>query len=201
MERKRFANDEKTDHTKNPADAYVGGGNDSDKCDAVKGYKKLACILLVFVAILLLKFFVIDIVTVYGDSMNDSFLEDDIVIINCMTQDIARFDVVVVKAERQIMIKRVIGLPNETIYVKDGKVYINGEAIVGEFDIFTEDGGIANEPYTLGEDEYFLMGDNRGVSYDSRGFGSVTIEQIRGVVTFRIFPFGKFGSVAHGEIK
>lgn len=199
MEQKRFATDEETSDIQSCDAACVGGNNDSDNRDAVKGYKKIACVILMFVAVLFIKFFVFDIVTVYGDSMNHSFYEDDVLIVVCTTNGIERFDVVVAKVSKKTLIKRVIGLPNETVQIKDGKVYINGEEVIGEFAFYTEDAGVASEPYTLGKDEYFLLGDNRGNSNDSREFGSVNVEKIKGIVTFRIFPFDGFGRVAHRE--
>jgi signal peptidase I len=94
----------------------------------------------------------------------------------------------------------VIGLPGETIQIIDGKVYIDGkeltEDVYGITD-YIDEPGIAAEPLTLGKDEYFCMGDNRPVSYDSRyeAVGPVKRSEFVGKVWIRIWPLDKFGKV------
>ena len=101
-------------------------------------------------------------------------------------------------------VKRIYGLPGETIQIKGNDIFINGEKID---DPYAKDsmstGGIANEPYTLGKDEYFVLGDHRSVSQDSRftpetsndknAPGPVKFENISGKVILRIWPLSKFG--------
>lgn len=159
--------------------------------EALAGYKKLAVLIFLFIAVVLFRSFVFDISFVSGNSMNDTFCEGDVLLVKARASDIERYDVVVAKAEGQKIVKRVIAAPCETVYVEAGGVYVNGTKIKNQFDFFTEDAGLANEPYTLGEDEYFLMGDNRNHSYDSRVFGGVNVKNIKGVVLFRIYPFKK----------
>ena len=82
----------------------------------------------------------------------------------------------------------------------DGKVYINGEELTDDvygITDYIEEPGIAEEPLTLGEDEYFCLGDNRPVSYDSRyeAVGPVHRSEIIGKVWIRIWPLSKFGPV------
>ena len=95
-------------------------------------------------------------------------------------------------------VKRIIGLPGETIRIKKGKVFIDGEKLneIHEFDLI-EDGGMAREKVILGEDEYFLLGDNRNNSKDSRNveLGIVKREQMEGKVFVRIYPFAKIGKI------
>lgn len=87
-----------------------------------------------------------------------------------------RYDIVVVdppstaSVEGDLWIKRLIGMPNETIQIKDGSVYIDDKLLENDpfKDIYIENSGIASEKITLGEDEYFVMGDNRNNSKDSR---------------------------------
>lgn len=145
-------------------------------------------------------------VVVAGNSMSPLLNPDDIVLMNQIKLDLGkpeRFDIVVFKRDDQKMnIKRIIGLPGETVQIQDGRVLINGQ-VLEEKKIKTEvDGemvevekkialaGLAENPVVLGEDEYFLLGDNRDSSEDSRfaNVGSVKESQIIGKVWFRIYP-------------
>lgn len=195
MVRRRFAKNEKT----NAVETCVNGRDGSDygavKRAVLNGYIKLLALLFLFIVALLLKNFVIDIATVAGDSMNPNFYQNDVLVVDKTATEFERFDVVVVKTSSKKLIKRVIGLPNETVQISDGNVFINGVKIEGEYDFYTESGGVANEPYTLGKDEYFLIGDNRGGSYDSRDFGAVNVDDIQGVMVFRILPLKDFGKI------
>ena len=100
-------------------------------------------------------------------------------------------------SEDEYYVKRVIGLPGETVQIKDTRIYINGELLEESFgkDPYIEDGGMAEEPVTVGENEYFVLGDNRNVSYDSRFIGMVKKEDIGAKVVLRIWPLKKFGVV------
>ena len=94
-------------------------------------------------------------------------------------------------------IKRVIGLPGETVQIIDSVIYINGEPLeenYGKGVYFLA--GSAADPVVLGEDEFFVMGDNRNNSIDSRyAVGKVNRRQFTGRAIFRIWPFSGFGSV------
>ncbi|SHH26916.1 signal peptidase I [Anaerosphaera aminiphila DSM 21120] len=100
--------------------------------------------------------------------------------------------------ENKEYIKRVVGVPGDTIEIKDGSVYVNGQ-------IYSEDYIEENTPtliynensWTLGADEYFVMGDNRlpGKSLDSRYFGPINKDTIRGIANFRYWPISEFGSI------
>ena len=92
-------------------------------------------------------------------------------------------------------------MPGETVQIKDGKVYINDKELKSDvygITDFIDEAGIAQEPLTLGSDEYFCLGDNRPVSYDSRyeEVGPVHRSEIIGKVWIRIWPLNKFGKVS-----
>lgn len=119
-----------------------------------------------------------------------------------------RGDVVVFKfpqTQNKEVVKRVIGLPGETIRLEDGVFYINGKALVEKFDIvedtikihdFLIDGGASK---TIPENQYFLVGDNRQESVDSRKFGFVSNDLIIGKVILRVSPINSFGFIGSGE--
>ena len=94
---------------------------------------------------------------------------------------------------RDAFIKRVIGLPGETIQVKTGKVYVNGQAIKEKY-IF-EDPNYDYGPVTVPEGEYLVLGDNRNNSYDSHYWGYVPKEKIIGKAFVRFWPFNRLGAL------
>lgn len=93
-------------------------------------------------------------------------------------------------------VKRVIAVPGDTVQIKAGVLYLNGEEYEEEIDCETiQEAGLAEEEITIGEDEYFVLGDNRNNSEDSRyaNIGNVKKEYIIGKAWFIVSPFGKFG--------
>lgn len=160
-----------------------------------------------FLIFLVLTKFLVNPIQVIGDSMHPTLVDHERGFSSIISKhfEIERFDIVVVKAPgdpNDHWVKRVIGLPNETISCKDDVLYINGKAIEQNFldevyvekekkiyGVFTRDFG----PITLGEDEYFLMGDNRNHSTDSRSVGAFSKEDITSVGIFVYFPFSEFG--------
>ena len=113
-----------------------------------------------------------------------------------------RGDVIVFKTSASdsaaLHIRRVIGLPGETVQVKDGKIYINGKAYEenGAYQDMT-DGGLANSAITLESGEYFVLGDNRNNSEDSRfsDIGNISKKYIVGKVWFTVSPKNKIGFI------
>lgn len=154
-----------------------------------QGYKKMIVLLVVFSFILFFRTVIMERIIVNGDSMSPTLSDSDVCVTRNFLVEPERYDIVTAKVDGMTVIKRVIGLPGETLEIKNGTVYIDGNPIDSEFDFLTEGGGVLSEPYTIAENEYFLMGDNRTGSYDSREFGSVKKENIKGIVLCRIFPF------------
>ena len=159
----------------------------------VKQYRKKLILISAAVFIILFKSYVMNRVIVAGDSMESSYKHGDIVWVEKITKynRIDRFDVVIVKIKGETIIKRVIGLPNETVLIADGKIYIDGENLKEEKEVYINDGGIAAEPFHLSDNEYFMLGDNRNASRDSREIGAVYISQIIGKPIFRFFPLNR----------
>lgn len=137
---------------------------------------------------------------VCGRSMNDTLNDGDLVFIEKITQrfgELERFDIIVFdsKQNNQDFIKRIIGLPGETVRIdNNGNIFINETLIEENYGKETMIyAGIAEEGITLGDKEYFVLGDNRNNSEDSRfeELGPVNYYQIKGKVFYSIIPFTK----------
>ena len=160
------------------------------------------CVVIAIVIALIITNFVASHTKVEGNSM-ESTLEngDDIIVekFSYLTNKPERYDIIVFRESESVnYIKRVIALPGETIQITEGKIYINERAI---FDAYgnakMEDGGIAEKPIKLGQDEYFVLGDNRNASKDSRdkAVGVIKRDQIIGKAWLRVLPFDNFGKL------
>lgn len=145
----------------------------------------------ILVVIVLLRIYVVTPVTVDGNSMNDTLYTNDLMLL-FKIGDIERYDIVVANHDNKKLIKRVIGMPNDKIKCVSGILYINNEEDASGYG-YGEN--IDFPEYILKEDEYFLIGDNRSDSLDSRYFGPVKKEDIEGKANFIIFPFNRFGFV------
>lgn len=99
------------------------------------------------------------------------------------------------KEDRDRLVKRVIGTPGDVVDIRDGYVYLNGEVLDEPYVKGITEEGSFELPVTVGENQLFVMGDNRENSRDSRSFGLVDISHVEGKVVFRLFPFNKIGKV------
>ena len=143
---------------------------------------------------------------VSGSSMETTLSDGDNLIVDKISyrfRDPKRYDIIVFPykyEENTYYIKRIIGLPGETVQVKNGEVYIDGEILGEDYGAEAmEDAGIASEPIELGTDEYFVLGDNRNHSSDSRdpSVGVLRREDLIGRAWIRIYPFDEMGFVVH----
>lgn len=141
---------------------------------------------------------------VIGHSMESAFEAGDMVLVDRVAYRIGkprRFDVVLFRNggnEKQIYMKRVIGLPGEKIQIQNGNVYVNDQLLdMGEDVEKINLPGIADNPVILGDDEYFVIGDNYDSSEDSRfsNIGNVSRSDMIGKVWFRFYPMNRIGFI------
>ena len=141
---------------------------------------------------------------VEGESMLPSLEHGDNLIVDKLSYHFTepeRYDIVVFPYEEDVYyIKRIIGLPGETVQIIDGEVYVNGQLLGETYGRETmEYAGIAEMPIQLGEDEYFLLGDNRNHSADSReaSVGPIEKERLLGKAFVRTWPLDRIGVIRH----
>ncbi len=159
----------------------------------MKFIRNLIPYIIIIVVVVFIRTFIITPVKVNGTSMYPTLEGNEIMLLNKLGV-IDRFDIVVLKldGEQNNLIKRIIGLPGETVEIKNNEIYINDELLDDPYGV----GVTYNiDPVTLGEDEYFILGDNRIVSLDSRIFGKIDRSEIKGTTNFIMYPFSKIGKV------
>lgn len=158
----------------------------------MKKVKEYFWYIIILIVVILVKSFVVSTVRVNGNSMYPTLHNKDLMILNKIKynlKNVERFDIVVVRYEDHYIIKRVIALPGEVIEYKDNVLYINDRKVQDKYNSIEQD----DFSLELGNDEYFVMGDNRGDSLDSRIIGPIDKDDIMGNSEFIIFPFSRFG--------
>lgn len=149
-------------------------------------------VLFAFILAFLLVSFVILPCRVDGSSMYSTLVDKDFgySFVFKRNIDIKRFDIAVIDVGDKLIVKRVIGMPNDTITYINNELYINGELYKEDYlkDVNTNDFSI-----TLKEDEYYCLGDNRDVSKDSRYYGPFSKKEIKSTGFLVIYPFNRFG--------
>ena len=161
-----------------------------------KFWKEAKDYIIIILVVMVIRTFFVTPAVVDGASMDYTLEDGQLVLINKFVyniKDIKRFDVVVLNnpKEGDKIIKRIIALPNETIEYNNNQLYINGKRVEENYE-FTD---TVDFTYTTKDGEYFVLGDNRVVSKDSRMLGTFSEEDIIGRVNFRLFPFNKIGSI------
>lgn len=149
---------------------------------------------------------VFEITRVEGESMENTLFPKDYILLNKIAYHFKspkRYDVIVFPYDKKnniYYLKRIIGLPGESIQIINSSIYINGALLYENYgkesmDEFTE--GIAGTSIKLKEDEYFVLGDNRNNSNDSRDrkIGPIKKVEILGKTSFRVYPFSSFGKI------
>lgn len=157
-------------------------------------FREVIPYLIIIIAVLLIKAYIFTPVIVNGPSMMDTLHDKDIMILDKIGMKIGgidRFDIVVIQTSQSKIIKRVIGLPGETIEYKDNKLYINDKEVADPYPSqVTSD----IEKQIIPNNTYYVLGDNRTDSVDSRILGPISKDKILGHATFIIYPFNRFGS-------
>lgn len=158
-----------------------------------KFFKELIPYLVIVVIVVLIRTFIITPVRVDGKSMLPTLEHNQILLLSKISRDFERFDIVVINKNSTKLVKRIIGLPGETIEYKDNILYIDGNVVEDVVNIEIDD-----FKQVIPKGYYFVMGDNRLNSSDSRDsrVGLIKEKEIEGTTVFRIFPFSKFGSLA-----
>ena len=144
----------------------------------------------IVIFVVLIRTFIATPVRVDGDSMNPTLENRELLLLQKFSTNYNRFDIVVFRYNNDKLVKRVIGLPGDYIEYKDDKLYVNGEVIEENYihkktsDFKLEDFGYNKIP----EGKYFVLGDNRTNSLDSRYIGLIDESDIKGIVKISIFP-------------
>lgn len=159
--------------------------------------KELYPYVIIIVLVIFVRMFIVTPVRVDGKSMYSTLNNGDILILNKISNNYNRFDIVVIKSGRNKIVKRIIGLPGDKIEYIDNELYINDKKIKDKSISRTGDFSLM-ELYgydKIPDNYYFVMGDNRGNSMDSRDYriGLIKKSSIIGKTSIRIFPFNKIG--------
>jgi len=161
------------------------------KPETRQGYILLCMALWSTIACLLVHQFVLTTVLVQGKSMMPTLKPGDCYFVNCLlphVRDYKRGDIVVIRdpVRNEFIVKRIVGLPTDEVQVRGGRVYLNGQILPEPYlDLGTQTypGRLRNRAITIGEHSYFVMGDNRGESDDSRYFGNVDRRDLVGIIS------------------
>ncbi len=155
---------------------------------------------IIIIIALVIKFFIFSPVRVNGTSMTPTLNDGDIMILNEIgyrLNGVNRFDIVVATIDGEKLIKRVIGLPGEKVEYRDNNLYVNDEIVIENFKHGDTDDFNISElgSETVPDGHYFLVGDNRGNSKDSRVVGFVHKGKIMGKTRLVIYPFDRISTV------
>ena len=156
-------------------------------------------LLVVVVVILFFMIYIVSVTQVVGNSMYSTLKDGDVLILNKFKYrffDIKRGDIISLENDdTKYLIKRVIGLPGDSISIKDNTLYINGEVYIENYleeGLVYDDFELTSLGYqVIPDDMYFVLGDNRADSVDSREIGLVSKDDIIGKISFRIWPLNK----------
>ena len=171
-------------------------------------FELIKIVVISLVIIIPIRYFLIQPFYVKGASMEPNFHDHEYLIIDEISyrfKDPGRGDIIVFRYPvnpQEYFIKRIVALPGEKVQIKDGQVLIyNDVSLDGKVldESYLSDGiktySLSDKIVNLGEDEYFVLGDNRGHSFDSRNWGALDGEEIIGRAVLRAWPFNGFGFI------
>jgi len=163
--------------------------------EVIEFFKDISKYIVIAIVVFLIFIFVVGFQQVVGPSMSPTLKEGNIILVNKLSyrfKKIKREDIVVVSVKHKYMIKRVIGLPGETVEYKDNKLYINGvyyeEDFIDTNTVKTEDFATNG---VIPEGKYLVLGDNREDSEDSRDYGLISKGDIIGKAWIRFWPISQ----------
>lgn len=163
--------------------------------------KELYPYVIIIIVVVLIRSFIITPVIVSGNSMLPNFNDGELLLVKKIgynEKTIKRFDVIVIKKDKEEIIKRVIGLPGEHVSYKNNKLYINDKLVSEDYThLNTKDFNLEEicTCSTIPEGKYLVLGDNRPISKDSRSIGLIDEKNIVGKTTFRLWPVSRFGTI------
>lgn len=165
----------------------------------MKIVKEILPYMFIIIIVIILRTFIVTPAQVIGSSMEPTLYNSEIIILNKIhykLSNIKRFDIVVIKMDNEkALIKRVIGLPGEKVEYKDNKLYINGEYVPEDMTLNDETYDYILNYDKIPANKYFVMGDNRNNTLDSRIIGLIDEDNIVGKTNFVFFPLTKIRTV------
>ncbi len=163
--------------------------------------KELYPYIIIILVVVLVRSFIITPVIVSGNSMKPNLNDGELLLVKKIgynEKTIKRFDIVVIKKDKEEIIKRVIGLPGEHISYKNNKLYVNDKLVTEDYThLDTKDFNLEEicTCSTIPEGKYLVLGDNRPISKDSRSIGLIDEKDIIGKSVFRLWPISKIGTI------
>lgn len=154
--------------------------------------KKILPYIGIIIAVVFIRSFIITPVRVDGSSMDPTLKDKDIIMLKKYDKKYQYGDIVILNYQNSKLVKRIIGLPKDKIKYANGQLFVNGKKVIDPYSDITKNFELEQE---IPENYYFVMGDNRNNSTDSRVIGFIKKEEILGTASFRIFPLNHIGKI------
>jgi len=163
----------------------------------MKFIKNLIPYIIIFAIVVIIRTYIVTPVKVVGSSMVPTLEDKELLLLKKYDHKFERFEIVVFSYGESKLVKRVIGLPGEHVKYEDNKLYINNKLVEEKFiSVKTSDFDLKQLGYdVIPEGYYFVVGDNRNNSKDSRMIGLVSKDDILGSTSFSFFPLNRFGAL------